>query len=141
MTQEQKDKILGFRQEGMSYTKIAQLMDISVNTIKSFCQRIISTEKPKKPAETTKISMRTIDSGHHCRQCGAHLSQIPGHREKKFCSTSCRMKWWGSHGAEMRHSNPNLCRHCGKPFYGRSGRKYCSHSCYIAERFGDSHAS
>ena len=49
MTQEQKDKILGFRQEGMSYTKIAQLTDISVNTIKSFCQRNISAEKPKKP--------------------------------------------------------------------------------------------
>ena len=83
MTQEQKDKILGFRQEGMSYTKIAHLTDISVNTIKSFCQRNISAEKPKKTAKTTKISVRSIDSGHQCRQCGAHLSQIPGHREKK----------------------------------------------------------
>ena len=105
MTQEQKDKILGFRQNGMSYTKIAHLTDISVNTIKSFCQRNISAEKPKKIVRT---AVRAIDSGNHCRQCGAPLSQIPGHKEKKFCSTSCRMKWWGSHGAEMRHSNPNV---------------------------------
>ena len=58
MTQEQKDKILGFRQEGMSYTKIAQLTDISVNTIKSFCHRNISAEKPKKTAKTTKSAAK-----------------------------------------------------------------------------------
>jgi hypothetical protein len=29
-----------------------------------------------------------------------------------------------------------VCVHCGKEFHGRSGRKYCSHRCYIAERFG-----
>ena len=29
------------------------------------------------------------------------------------------------------------CARCGKPFtaYGNAGRKYCSHSCYIADRF------
>lgn len=29
------------------------------------------------------------------------------------------------------------CAHCGKPFtaYGNSKRKYCSHSCYILDRF------
>ena len=62
MTQEQKDKILGFRQNGMSYTKIAHLTDISVNTIKSFCQRNISAEKPKKIVRT---AVRAIDSGNH----------------------------------------------------------------------------
>ena len=31
------------------------------------------------------------------------------------------------------------CAHCGKPFtaYGNKGRKYCSHECYIADRFGE----
>ena len=31
-----------------------------------------------------------------------------------------------------------VCACCGEPFtaYGNENRKYCSHSCYIAGRFG-----
>lgn len=31
-----------------------------------------------------------------------------------------------------------ICRHCKKEFisYGNKERKYCSHNCYIRERFG-----
>jgi len=35
---------------------------------------------------------------------------------------------------------PVVCAHCARPFesYGNAGRKYCSHGCYIAARFGPS---
>jgi hypothetical protein len=31
-----------------------------------------------------------------------------------------------------------VCQHCGKPFtdYANRHRKYCSHPCYIAARYG-----
>ena len=31
-----------------------------------------------------------------------------------------------------------ICPHCKKPFsaYGNKNRKYCSHACYIEDRFG-----
>lgn len=35
--------------------------------------------------------------------------------------------------------NTIACAHCGKPFtaYGNKERKYCSHNCYISDRFGE----
>ena len=133
MTQEQKDKIIRYRDKGMGYGKIAQMLSLSVNTIKSFCRR--SNDQPCPSIN------RNYDGKNVCKQCGKPLIQNPGHREKKFCSVSCRMKWWGIHAEEMHHRNQIICSCCGRKFYGKPGRKFCSHSCYIKERFGDSHVS
>ncbi|WP_231465828.1 hypothetical protein [Selenomonas sp. FC4001] len=67
-------------------------------------------------------------------QCGNHLEQVLRRKKKKFCSDGCRIRWWNHHMHLMKANA--VCVHCGKEFHGRSGRKYCSHRCYIAERFG-----
>ena len=121
LTQEEKSRIIHFRQMGAGYIKIAQDLGLSVNTVKSFCRR---------NAEVIKEKLNC------CKQCGIVLTQNLGRKEKKFCSVACRMKWWGSHSELMRHRKQIVCIHCGKSFYGKPGRKYCSHKCYIAERFG-----
>ena len=121
MTQEEKSRIIHFRQLGIGYTMIARDLGISINTIKSFCRRNV---------DNIKASLN------QCKQCGAALAQNPGRKEKKFCSVACRMKWWDAHSELMTHRKQIVCNHCGKSFYGKPGRKYCSHECYIAERFG-----
>ena len=49
MNQDEKARIIELREEGLSYTEIAKRMDISKNTIKSFCRRngITETKKDK----------------------------------------------------------------------------------------------
>ena len=131
MTQEQKDKIIRYRGKGMGYGKIAQILSLSVNTIKSFCRR-----NTGQPCQNIIHESKDV-----CKQCGKPLIQNPRHREKKFCSAACRMKWWGIHAEEMHRHNRLTCHCCGKKFYGKPGRKFCSHSCYIKERFGDRHVS
>ena len=68
------------------------------------------------------------------------VKQNPGRKKKRFCSDSCRMKWWNSHMDKVKRKAiyEFTCLHCGRTFtaYGNSGRKYCSHDCYIEERFG-----
>lgn len=64
----------------------------------------------------------------------------------------CMLKTPSSECAYFRHKLSNgldiiyrkavyayTCAHCGKPFtaYGNKERKYCSHNCYISDRFGE----
>ena len=121
MTDSQKHSIVALRREGMSYNGIAKKLGISVNTVKSYCRR------------------RSLKSEEHvCKQCGVPVAQNPRRREKKFCSDACRMKWWSAHPEEARNSSRLVCPVCGKIFmaHGHTKRKYCSHKCYIADRFG-----
>ncbi|MBR3622863.1 MAG: helix-turn-helix domain-containing protein [Selenomonadaceae bacterium] len=122
MTQDEKNKIQQLRQQGYGYVKIAQELNISPNTVKSFCYR---------------TSLESTSTANVCKQCGKPIERNTKKSEKKFCSDACRMKWWSYHQDELKHHKTLICRHCGKSFYGKPGRKYCNHECYIAERFGE----
>ncbi len=74
-----------------------------------------------------------------CLYCGKAVSQRDGRKEKKFCSSDCRVKWWNCHKSAVPRKSSRLaqCPSCGKQFYvyGPQERKYCSQSCYITGRF------
>ena len=128
MTDDQKTLIAGYRNAGYGYKKIAQLTGISVGTVKSYCQR-------KGLAGCTA----SVQPASVCKCCGSVVRQIPGRKEKKFCSDECRHKWWNAHPEKITRKAvySYTCAGCGKPFtaYGNSQRKYCCHACYIADRF------
>ena len=127
MTNLEKHQIMNLREKGYSYGKIANELGISVNTIKSFCRRQ-SIIKPK------------ADDKHYCKCCGKVVKQTPGRKEKKFCSGECRVKWWNSNLDKVNRKayEKKTCLKCGKEFmvYGSAPKKFCTHSCYIAFRFG-----
>ena len=133
VTQQQKEQISKLRASGASFGKIASALGVSINTVKSYCQRNpISAEAapaPKTPSNTDR-----------CPQCNAMLEQSPGHRQKRFCSPKCRMAWWSAHPEQMVRKNLSRveCLHCGKVFlqYGNRPRKFCSQICYFAHRYG-----
>lgn len=128
MTTNEKDNIRFLRDEGFAYNAIASRLGISVNTVKSFCRRNgLNGIAKKQPRQT-------------CRQCGQPLVQEPKRAERKFCSEACRRKWWKEHThlVNKQAFYTLTCAYCGKEFqsYGNQKRKYCSHPCYIAARFG-----
>lgn len=65
-----------------------------------------------------------------CEYC---FHQYPKHRKKqRFCSTSCRMKWWirQQHNGKDPDYGITDCVICGKEFQKtRSWSKYCSTPC------------
>ena len=134
MTESQKQQIISFRRQGIGYLKISQELGISQNTVKSYCRRNNLT----KPVEIIEIPKRIEETEHFCLQCGVSVLQDSKRKLKKFCSDQCRMKWWNSHRELVRHKKAaeTECPNCHKRFVAVSGRKYCSHSCYIAHRFG-----
>lgn len=133
MTKDQKQKIQQMRHEGSSYLQIALALDISENTIKSYCRRnnlnISSRNKLQTVKETHKI----------CMQCGKPLTHGTKGYPKKFCTEECRRIWWKSNDKQhVKKAWYNLkCAGCGKEFksYGNRNRKFCTHACYIRKRF------
>jgi hypothetical protein len=130
MTDEQRIQIINLRDAGKGYKKIAQITGLSENTVKSFCQR----------RRIGGVALQRTADESVCQCCGKTVMQNPGRKQKKFCSDRCRMKWWNTHLDQVqRKANYDfICPVCKKSFtvYGNANRKYCSHDCYIEDRFG-----
>ena len=133
MTEIQKNLIEEYRKNGCSYSSIAHKLDISVNSIKTYCRR---------NGLSGFSAVRSIPDSNFefCRYCGKPVVQKSSRKAKKYCSDICRMAWWNSHQEDVnRKAVYNLtCINCGNLFasYGNAGRKYCCHRCYILHRFG-----
>lgn len=137
MTPEEKNRLYALRKAGRSYTEIADEMGISKNTVKTYCRRTGLTPADEIRA-AAQVPKHTADK--LCLYCGKPVVQTPGRKEKKFCSDICRNHWWNSHMdlVSRKAMYEYTCPTCGNTFsaYGNRKRKYCSHDCYIADRFG-----
>lgn len=115
------------RSQGYSYGKIAMALGISENTVKTYCRR-------------NRLVKDGVVAVSICKQCGCPMA---AGTTRRFCSDKCRAAWWRSNHTDKAKTTYEIkCAFCGKPFVslGNKARKYCSHQCYIAARFGgDSH--
>lgn len=116
-----QNQIRNLALKGYGYKRIASVLEISLNTVKSHLRR------------------HPITSGCTvCLHCGKPVEQNPGRKEKKFCSDKCRMTWWNSHQDQVNKQAyyTLTCQYCGKEFasYGNKNRKYCCRECYAAAR-------
>lgn len=131
MTDEQKRRIAILREQGIGYSKIAQVLSMSENTVKTYCRRngLAGNRSEKKRDDIV-----------FCKCCGIPVEQTSGRKKKMFCSDHCRNKWWNSHLDQVNRKAvyEYTCAYCKKPFmaYGNSKRKYCCHKCFVEDRFG-----
>lgn len=121
MTKEERNKIKTLQLQGMGYRTIAAILNLPVNSVKSWCRRHPVRSAPEK----------------HCHNCGAAIEQTPQKRRKKFCSDKCRYIWWSAH-PEKRNTKTvyhNICFFCGGDFdSSRATGKYCSVACFANAR-------
>lgn len=115
-----KEIIIEMKNSGASYSKIANELNMSINTIKS----IIKRSKEEK---------------HYCKECGAKLKLVPKHKKKMFCSDKCRIAYWKKNNKSQIEG---VCKYCGKSifYYPSKSRCFCSRDCYLkfvkGERYG-----
>lgn len=132
MTNKEKIKINQLRHQGYSYGKISVILSLSENTIKSYCRR-------------NSLTTNMIAKTSYCKQCNNHIIIKENCKPRQFCSDKCRIAWWTTNnkGNRNRTTYQLICTACGKPFESDSNktRKYCSHKCYIASRFGKEHSN
>lgn len=127
MTDTQRNEIQRLRRSGIGYVKIAQELNLSANTVKSFCQR--------NPLSNNQ----QISSPEICPQCGSQLPTGSSYKPRRFCSAECRTRYWSEHQTQIirKTAVSSVCAACGKTFmdYANKNRKYCSHACYIDGRY------
>ena len=125
MTSGQEKVIQRLRVAGESYTSISNKTGMAVGTIKAYCSR-----QGIKPSQ---------DETQQCVACGLELvPTMSKSKPQRFCSTQCRISWWEENrDKRVRRGAVHVCEHCRKEYtsYNKQS-KYCSHPCYIAQRFG-----
>lgn len=131
MTEGQKNVIIKCRNSGLGYAATAKEAGLTKEAVVAFCRRNYLTGNMAEKARE--------ETGRYCKECKTALVQAGGMKTRVFCSAECRKKWWKEH-PEMLNKKavyPYTCAGCGREFtaYGNSGRKYCSHICYIKDRF------
>jgi len=133
-TETQGVRIQEMRAAGIGYRVIAQELNLTRDAVRYYC-------KVHGLAGVAEEQVAHSIVAEHCIQCGKPLSAHSGSRTRRFCSSSCRCKWWQTHSDEsVRPSSSRqhvVCPNCGKSFldYSSKARKYCSHACYIRDRF------
>lgn len=134
MNATQKEQIRLLRLQGTGYSKTAQSLGLSENTVKSYCKR-----NNLGGVAIAKVHSNMTELG-FCKNCGNQLEQKKGSKPKKFCCNDCRIAWWNCHldSVKKKAVYSIVCNHCGQAFesYGNKNRRFCCHPCYIAGRFG-----
>ena len=139
MTREQQEEIRRLRNSGEGYKRIAVMLGLSVNTVKSFCRREnvkqVGLNLDHTDLNAACFSQENATGEGVCLRCGKPIMQIPGRRKRLYCSDACRMGYWRSQAKPM--GEIRRCAGCGKVLLGHDrSRIYCCHACYIAHRFG-----
>lgn len=126
LTDIQKQTITNLRMQGLTYVEIAAVTELSANTVKSFCRRNHIHPLPSEPT-TSGI----------CKNCGRPLKQLPGAKQRIFCSDKCRYAWWNKNRQKQPYHL--LCHYCGREFisYGNRKRRFCGRECYLLDRQGE----
>lgn len=128
MKSSDKMKIEAYRENGVSYAEIAEILSLPLNTVKSYCKRHNLGGRRERTVENISL----------CLQCGTGIPQNPHRKIKKFCSDSCRSLWWRSHNTEIHRKSEQIfiCPVCKKEFnaYRSSNQKFCSRACYGKSR-------
>ncbi len=118
MTEVEKQQVSRLSEEGFGYKKIAAMLSISPDTVKSYCRRQ-GIRKATPVADAQPVVTTT------CKCCGLPIIQKPKMKPRVFCSDGCRRAFFNAN----RQGGSHVCPHCGREFKAYGKRTYCSHSC------------
>jgi endogenous inhibitor of DNA gyrase (YacG/DUF329 family) len=138
LTGDEKEKIKELRLKGIGYKGIASILGLSRDSVRGFCKRngLDGSSCVVALNVEEKLKRNLL-----CACCGKPIKQKYQGRTRRFCSDECRRKWWNENQDKRNKSEvatyKYICPHCGRGFsaYGNKKRKYCSHDCYIKDRF------
>ncbi len=138
MTEAMARQIMQLRMKGLGYKSIGIVVGTSRENVRYFCK----THGLDGYAEQVKMQYNERhNTPDNCKYCGKHIVRKPHSGKKLYCSDECRRRWWKEHpeaGNKSAGAYYNqVCAYCGRFFssYGKKGRKYCCHNCYIMDRF------
>ena len=100
MNSHEREQIIALRAAGQSYARIADALNLSVHSVKSFCRRNALSSGASSSIKHIKTEAPLGATA--CEQCGCPVQQTPGRKRKRFCSDACRTAWWNAHRTQVR---------------------------------------
>ena len=144
MTGRQQNQIYQLRIRGLGYKTIGKALDLPAENVRYYCK---THGLAGYASELENLHKQELYKEYptKCKNCGAQLMRNRYSGRKLFCCEKCRRNWWSNHKNEVQMNGDlifkHYCIYCGKYFttYGSNSksRKYCSHECYIKNRFGE----
>lgn len=133
MTEEQKTKIIELRKLGLGYKKIANHLGITRDSVRGYCRRNEPFREYIPPKKKKVKRINKIEKS-FCLNCNTEIIQRVSGPKRKYCCNKCRYEYIYKNGNRKNYNL--LCEYCEKEFKSYSvKRKYCSHDCYIRDRF------
>lgn len=130
LKKEELQKIAELRKIGIGYRSIASAMGLSRDAVR-YQAKIMGLDGygddvKQKPIEETNENM-------FCKNCGVAINiERKTGRRKTYCSSICKKKWEYDHPLLYEY----VCYYCGDHFRSRSSdASFCSHKCYVRNRF------
>ena len=127
VTEKQKSIIKNLRSENYSYARIAEVLTLSPNTVKSICRR--EGYSPEALPRKTKDEKAALQI---CKYCGKRIDNPWNRRGKQFCSDHCRTTYWNEQkliscgAAKVKSDEPALSPEGGQNDPGLPGPKELS---------------
>ncbi|NLK23272.1 MAG: RNA polymerase subunit sigma-70 [Clostridiales bacterium] len=131
-------QIRELRLNGAGYRSIASIVGLTRDMVRNYCKK---HNLAGNASVLTRNLNKDIEDGVVCLYCGKRIIQSGKGRHRKFCSDLCRREWWQTHPEKLHKKDTAIyecrCKYCGEKFisYGNKNRRYCSHNCYIKDRF------
>ncbi len=138
MTDYERQQIYELRMKGLGYKAIGNILGLTRDSVRSFCQRNNLDGNGKVVSLNIEVMK---EEKLLCLHCGKLLKVKEKGRPRKYCSDECRRTWWKNNQDKKTKNDTAVykytCLHCEKEFsiYGNKKRKFCSHDCYIKYRF------
>lgn len=116
MDEIKKKKVITLHTQGLGYKAIAKQVAETPSAVRCVILKIKNNS--------------TIST---CLFCGKKFNKDKRHKEQKFCSTLCRVKY----NQKANKTIKRICPVCNKTFMvnKRSEQIYCSRECYFKSRY------
>ena len=145
----EREKVRELRMREMGCAEIAGRLGIPEGTVILHCLKLglpatgpcRRIPLPKEDAAWLRYHRREPKYA-NCPVCGKKIIQPLIGRPKKFCSRTCKNKFWNDRwrAEKEKHGRRAVCENCGEIFYavneGKKPQRFCCQDCYFEFRYG-----
>ena len=125
MTKTEKMKVRAWRIKGESYSEIAEKLNVTFGSVRSYCYRNGMSD----------AEMKNYSS---CIICGKPVEWSGKGLRRMYCSQKCRGIYRRATDTCSKTTYRHVCQNCGKEFETLSNKKqrFCSRACFYNSRRG-----
>jgi hypothetical protein len=131
LTNEQKEKIIEFRNKNLGYHLIANKLELKRDQVRGFCTRTnIGISMNLGGTKSTIKNKKEYECKHCKKKFYKNDSEI---NSTIYCSSKCKKNENDKRKRETNEKKIHICKKCGKEFIRKNSELYCD-TCKIIKK-------